>query len=394
MAANESRYRAFLDARAREGLRRSLLTVAARDARVIGAEGRSYINFASNDYLGLRFNQTLIARAVEWAETYGVGSGASRLVTGNLDLFAPLEAKVASLKGKPASLVMASGFQTNAAVLQALFDQTVLGAEPLVFADRLNHASMHFGCQAAGVRQLRYRHCDATHLAELLSQYQGDERPRFILTESVFSMDGDVAPLAEIARLAREHDACLVVDDAHATGILGRGGSGLSGDADIVIGTFSKALGGFGGYVASTETMRDYLINRCGGVIYSTALPPPVLGAIDAALDLVPGMDAERAYVARLVERFRAGASAIGLDTGASTTQIVPVILGSPDSAIAMSGRLKRAGLWASAIRPPTVPVGTARLRVAFTAAHEESDIDRLLDVLTSEDARRPASAM
>ena len=262
---------------------------------IIGAEGRSYINFASNDYLALRFNQALIARAVEWAETYGVGSGASRLVTGNLDLFAPIEAKVAKLKGKPAALVMASGFQTNAAVLQALFDKAVLGAEPLVFADRLNHASMHFGCQAAGVRQLRYRHCDAAHLAELLSQYQGDERPRFILTESVFSMDGDVAPLADIARLAREHDACLIVDDAHATGILGRGGSGLSGDADIVIGTFSKALGSFGGYVACTETMRDYLINRCGGIIYSTALPPPVLGAIDAALDLVPGMDEERA---------------------------------------------------------------------------------------------------
>jgi 8-amino-7-oxononanoate synthase len=394
MAASESRYRAFLDARAREGLRRSLLTVAARDARIIGAEGRSYVNFASNDYLGLRFNQALIARAVEWAENYGVGSGASRLVTGNLDLFAPIEAKLATLKGKPAALVMASGFQTNAAVLQALFDQTVLGAESLVFADRLNHASMHFGCQAAGVRQLRYRHCDAAHLAELLSQYQGGERSRFILTESVFSMDGDVAPLEEIARLAREHDACLVVDDAHATGILGRAGSGLSADADIVIGTFSKALGGFGGYVASTETMRDYLINRCGGIIYSTALPPPLLGAIDAALDLVPGMDEERAHVARLAERFRAGAKAVGLDTGASTTQIVPVIMGSPEAAIGMSERLKRAGLWASAIRPPTVLAGTARLRVAFTAAHEDSDIDQLLDVLAKEDARRPASAM
>ena len=394
MAASESRYRDFLDARAREGLRRSLLTVAARNARIVGAEGRSYINFASNDYLGLRFNQALISRSIEWAETYGVGAGASRLVTGNLDLFAPIEAKLAKLKGKPASLVMASGFQTNAAVLQALFDRSVLGAEPLVFADRLNHASMHFGCQASGVRQLRYRHCDAAHLSELLSQYQGDDRPRFILTESVFSMDGDVAPLADIVRLAREHDACLIVDDAHATGILGRGGSGLSGDADIVIGTFSKALGGFGGYVASTETMRDYLVNRCGGVIYSTALPPPVLGAIEASLDLVPGMDGERAYVARLAERFRAGASAIGLDTGASTTQIVPVILRSPEAAIAMGERLKRAGLWASAIRPPTVPIGTARLRLAFTAAHEDPDIDRLLDVLAKEDARRPASAM
>jgi len=394
MTASESRYQAFLDARAREGLRRSLAAVAARDARIIGAEGRSYINFSSNDYLGLRFHQALIGRAIEWAETYGVGAGASRLVTGNLDLFAPIEAKVAHLKKKPASLVMASGFQTNAAVLQALLDRNVLGAEPLVFADRLNHASMHFGCQAAGVRQLRYRHCDVSHLGELLSQYQGDDRPKFILTESVFSMEGDVAPLSKIAALAREHEACLIVDDAHATGILGEGGSGLSGEADIVIGTFSKALGGFGGYVAATETVRDYLVNRCGGVIYSTALPPPVLGAIDAALDLVPFMDAERAHVANLAERFRAGASAIGLNTGASTTQIVPIVLGAPEAALAMSGRLRQAGLWATSIRPPTVPPGTARLRVAFTAAHQVTDIDRLLDALSTEHAPRRVRAM
>jgi 8-amino-7-oxononanoate synthase len=394
MTASERRYQAFLDARTHEGLRRSLLAVAARDARIIGAEGRSYVNFSSNDYLGLRFNETLIGRAMQWAETYGVGAGASRLVTGNLDLFAPIEAKVAHLKKKPASLVMASGFQTNAAVLQALLDRNVLDAEPLVFADRLNHASMHFGCQAAGIRQIRYRHCDASHLGELLSQYQGDDRPKFILTESVFSMDGDIAPLAAIARLAREHQACLIVDDAHATGILGEGGSGLSGEADIVIGTLSKALGSFGGFIAGTETVRDYLINRCSGVIYSTALPPPVLGAIDAALDLVPGLDAERTYVANLSERFRAGASAIGLYTGASTTQIVPVILGSPEAAIAMSGRLRQAGLWATSIMPPTVPPGTARLRLAFTAAHQESDIDRLLDALSTEHAPRRVRAM
>ncbi len=394
MVASESRYQAFLDSRAREGLRRSLLAVASRDARIIGAEGRSYINFSSNDYLGLRFHQALIGRAMQWAETYGVGSGASRLVTGNLDLFAPIEARVAQLKQKQAALVMASGFQTNAAVLQALLDRNVLDAEPLVFADRLNHASMHFGCQAAGVRQIRYRHCDASHLGELLSQYQGDGRPKFILTESVFSMDGDIAPLAAIARLAREQEACLIVDDAHATGILGEGGSGLSGEADIVIGTFSKALGSFGGYVASTETVRDYLVNRCGGVIYSTALPPPVLGAIDAALDLIPGMDAERDYVAKLAQRFRTGASAIGLNTGGSSTQIVPVILGSPEAALAMSGRLRQAGLWATSIRPPTVPPGTARLRLAFTAAHQESDIDRLLDALSTEHAPRQARAI
>ena len=370
MTASESSYQAFLDQRECEGLRRTLTEVSALVSSELRVGGRSYVNFSSNDYLALRFHPALIARAKRWADAYGVGSGASRLVTGNLDLFAPVEAKLARLKHKPAALVMASGFQTNAAVLQALLDRTVLGTEPLVFTDRLNHASMHFGCQAAGARQLRYRHCDAGHLGELLTQFQGDSRPRFILTESVFSMDGDMAPLADIAALAREHDACLIVDDAHATGILGEEGAGLAAEADIVIGTMSKAFGSFGGFVAASATVRDYLVNRCGGLIYSTALPPPVLGAIDAALDLVPGMEAERAQVASLAERFRTGANAAGLATGASTTQIVPVILGSAEAALATSRRLREAGLWVTSIRPPTVPAGTARLRLAFTAAH------------------------
>jgi 8-amino-7-oxononanoate synthase len=394
MVGSERRYRTFLEGRALEGLRRSLTGMAAPDAREIRVDGRSYLNFSSNDYLGLRFHPSLIARAMDWAEIHGVGAGASRLVTGNLESFDPIETKLARLKKKPACLVMASGFQTNAAVLQALLDRSVLGDEPLVFADRLNHASMHFGCRAAGVRQIRYRHRDAAHLAELLSQYQGDNRPRFILSESVFSMDGDVAPLAEVAALARAHEACLIVDDAHATGILGEGGAGLSGEADVVIGTLSKALGSFGGFVASSETVRDYLVNRCTGLIYSTALPPPVLGAIDAALDLLPGLDAARAHVAHLAERFRQGAAAAGLDTGASTTQIVPVILGSADAALAMSQRLREAGIWAASIRPPTVPAGAARLRLAFNAAHHDTDIDRLLDILSAKDAPRRARAI
>jgi 8-amino-7-oxononanoate synthase len=382
MVGSESSYQGFLEGLGRERLQRSLIDVEPVDARTIRVAGRDYVNLASNDYLGLRFHPALIERAVEWAGRYGAGSGASRLVTGNLEPFAGIEAKVAKLKGKPAALVMASGFQANAAVLAALFDKAVLGAEPLVFADRLNHASMHFGCKAAGVRELRYRHGDAAHLGELLTQYQDDSRPRFILTESVFSMDGDMAPLDDIARLARSHDACLIVDDAHATGILGEGGSGLSSGADIVIGTFSKALGSFGAYVACSATLRDYLINRCGGLIYSTALPPQVLGAIDAALDLIPAMDEDRTYVARLAGRFRTGARALGYDTGGSATQIVPLIAGAPEAAIALSDRLRERGFWATAIRPPTVPAGTARVRLAFTRAQLESDIHLLLEAL------------
>jgi 8-amino-7-oxononanoate synthase len=391
MTGSESRYEAFVEARVREGLRRALLPVAAPDARTIRVGGQAYLNLASNDYLALRFHPALVERAKAWAEAYGVGAGASRLVTGNLDVFTALEAKIAALKGKEAALIMASGFQANAAVLQALLDRSVLVAEPLIFSDRLNHASLHFGCAAAGAKELRYRHGDAVHLGELLSQYQDDSRPKFILTESVFSMDGDVAPLTEIGRLARAHAAYLVIDDAHATGILGAGGAGLSAEADLAIGTFSKALGGFGAYVACKHTMRDYLINRCSGLIYSTALPPPVLGAIDASLDLLPSLEAERAHVADLAERFRLGAQALGYATGASTTQIVPLIVGSAPAALALSERLREAGFFATAIRPPTVPAGTVRLRLAFTAAHAAADIDALLNAL--DDQALPRSA-
>lgn len=382
MGKSESRYRDWLEARESEGLRRALHGVAREGAAVIAVDGVSYVNFAGNDYLGLSAHPALIERAREWAERYGAGSAASRLVTGNLEPFTRIEEKVAALKGSEAALVMASGFQANAAVLQALLDRSVLGAEPLVFADRLNHASMHFGCQAAGVRQQRYRHCDAGHLETLLEKHRGDDRPKFILTESVFSMDGDVAPMNAILALARAHDAFVVCDDAHATGVLGEGGKGLSAGADLVIGTFSKALGGFGAYAACSAALREYLVNRCTGLIYSTALPPPVLGAIDAALDLLPELDAERTRVAGLAERFRREAGALGYDTGASTTQIVPLIVGEAEAALGLSARLAEAGLWATAIRPPTVPRGTARLRLAFSAAHGDADLDALLGTL------------
>jgi len=391
MPGSERSYGAYLEARDRDGLRRDLAQVEARDARTISIGGKTFINFASNDYLALRFHPLLIERARAWAMQHGVGSGASRLVTGNLDLFGGLESKVAALKRKPAALIMASGFQANASILQSLFDRSVLGAEPLVFSDRLNHASIHFGCAASGVREIRYRHCDPIHLDAVLRRHRGDKRPKFIVTESVFSMDGDVAPFAEIGRLAGEHSALLIVDDAHATGILGEGGRGLSGEADLVIGTFSKALGAFGAYVACSTTLREYLINQCAGLIYSTALPPPVLGAIDAALNLLTSLDAEREHVADLAERFRHGARALGYVTGASATHIVPLVAGTNHAALTLSERLRNAGYFATAIRPPTVPGGSARLRLAFTAAHSKDDVDGLLRALEAPALRHSA---
>jgi len=368
-------------------LRRELTAVSARDARTLETSGRTYVNFASNDYLALRFHEALIARAKDWAETYGTGSGASRLVTGNLDLFGRLEAKVAALKNKPAALVMASGFQANAAVLQALLDKTVLGAEPLVFADRLNHASMHFGCKAAGIRQLRYRHGDVAHLAELLTQYQTDNRLKFILTESVFSMDGDRAPIAEIARLASSHDAMLIVDDAHATGILGEGGRGLSDGADMVIGTFSKALGSFGAYVACSETMRDYLVNRCRPFIYATA-PSPLVAAIVRAALLICRFDAaRRARLDKLVAHAgRQLESRCGI--APSGSQIQPVILGADDRAVRLAAAMQARGFDIRAVRPPTVAEGTARLRLSLTLNVDEACVNAMTAALAEELAR------
>ncbi|MEM7191245.1 MAG: 8-amino-7-oxononanoate synthase, partial [Pseudomonadota bacterium] len=384
MDRSESRYDAFLAKLGQEHLRRDLTEVEGVSARTLELGGARYVNLSSNDYLGLRFDEALIGRACDWARRYGAGSGASRLVTGNLALFAALEGKIACLKKMPQSLVMASGFQANAGILKALLDPAVVGGDPLVFADRLNHASMHFGVQAAGVRQVRYRHLDVDHLAELLRKYAASNEPKFILTESVFSMDGDIAPISKIAELARAHNAMLVVDDAHATGILGEGGCGLSEGADLVVGTFSKALGGFGAYVACSKTMRDYLINRCSALIYSTALPPQVLGACDAALDALPSMDGARAHVAHLASSFRDRAAKLGFDTGSSSTQIVPVIMGEAEGALLMSEHLRSAGFWATAIRPPTVPRGAARVRCVFTAAHTQDDVDALLAALSA----------
>ncbi|MEM8743648.1 MAG: 8-amino-7-oxononanoate synthase [Pseudomonadota bacterium] len=389
MDASESRYRDWLEARRRSGLTRGLVHARPHAPGAVTFGGRKYVNFSGNDYLGLSRHQLLIERAKEWAQEYGAGAGASRLVTGNLDLFDGIESKIAAFKQMPAALVMASGFQTNAAVLQALLDKQVLGAEPIVFADRLNHASMHFGCQAAGVRQQRYRHCDLQHLEGLLEKHENDERPKFVLTESVFSMDGDVAQMDQLAALAKAHGATLICDDAHATGVLGEGGKGLSDGADIVIGTFSKAMGSYGAYVACSETVRDYLINRCSGLIYSTALPPAVLGAIDASLDLIGDLDNARARVGKFAANFRARAGKAGYDTGASQTQIVPLIVGEADAALELSRELQDAGFWATAIRPPTVPKGTARLRLAFSAAHREVDVDGLLDMLAARTKQR-----
>ena len=382
----ESVYRTFLQDCHEKNLRRHLKVIEPETAGKIKVDGKIYLNFASNDYLGLKHHPKLIEESANWAQKYGSGSGASRLVTGNYPLFKEVEAKIAKLKGTEAALILASGYQANGAVLQALFDKTILKQSPVVVSDRLNHASMHFGCAAANVRQKRFRHLDAGHALELLNNPVNAKDPKFLLTETVFSMDGDIAPMTELLLAARQTKAMLIADDAHGFGVLGEGGKGLATGADLTIGTFSKALGSFGAYIAGSQTMIDYLTQRCGGLIYSTALPPATLGAINAGLDLLLSLDEERQRVANHAKRFREEVASLrkerGWSTGQSETQIVPLIIGEAKQALDLSDKLKGQGFWVTAIRPPTVPEGTARLRFAFTSSHTDEDIDQLIKVL------------
>ena len=348
-------------------------------ARIIRGE-RRLVNFSSNDYLDLAHHPLLIRRAVEWTERWGAGSGASRLVTGTLEAYQAVEEKLARLKGTEAALIFNSGYQANAAVLPALLDKGMIGGEPKIFTDRLIHASLHHGCAAE--RQIRFRHNDPDHLDSLLKKHAGAKSRPFIITESVFSMDGDRADLAALCDLADRHGAFLYVDEAHATGVLGPKGMGLSGHVpgriDLVMGTFSKAMGCFGAYVACSAPMRDYLVNRSAGFIYSTALPPGVMGAMDAGLDLVPGMDAERMHLHAHAEVLRRALERAGISAAGSSTQIVPAVIGGTQAALAASRLLEEHGILGIAIRPPTVAEGTSRLRFAMTSAHSDEDIAAL----------------
>jgi 8-amino-7-oxononanoate synthase len=373
-------FAAELNRLAEAGLRRSTAAVTPAGPGAVRRDGRTLLNFSSNDYLGLARHPALAARAAEYAARLGTGATASRLVCGTLEAHAAIEARLAALKGQEAAMLLASGWQANAAVLGALL--RFAGPAALVFSDELNHSSLVQGVRLGGAKPIRFRHNDMAHLAELLQAHAGAAGPRFIVTESVFSMDGDRADIATLRSLAAAHAAFLYIDEAHATGVLGVGGMGLCAHQpgiDLVMGTFSKALGSFGAYVAGSRVLIDFLQNACAGFIYTTAPPPPVLGAIDAALDLIPGMDAERTYLAAQADRVRAAFGGIGIDTGASSTQILPALAGRAEAAMALAASLRERGVLAVAIRPPTVPQGTSRIRFALSAAHGEAAIDALI---------------
>ncbi len=343
-------------------------------------EGKKLINFCSNDYLGLCSHPKVIERSVEFTKKYGAGSGASRLVSGSLNIHQELEQKLARTFGAEAALVFNSGFQANTTLLSTLADR-----HSLIIMDKKCHNSLIQGAILSRAVMKRYNHNDLSDLEELLNENQEKGFNRiWVVTETIFSMDGDRSDLSEIASLCSKYGALLYSDDAHAMGVLGEIGLGLNygmAGVDLSLGTFGKAFGGFGAFVACSSEMKDYLINFCPGFIYTTALPPSVIGAIDAALELIPQLETERALLMAYVFKVKEELIQMGYDPGKSESQIIPVIIGSEKETLELSEFLEESGIFASAIRPPTIEEGASRIRLTITAHHSEVDINKLIDV-------------
>lgn len=361
--------------------RRRRVLESAQGARVV-IDGRELLNFCSNDYLGLAADPRLTAALQDAAARFGVGSGASHLVCGHSSQHHALEEELAEFTGRARVLLFSTGYMANTGIVQAL-----AGKGDAVFEDDLNHASLIDGGRLARAEYLRYRHGDVADLKEKL-RHSNAER-KLVVSDGVFSMDGDLAPLPELARVAREHDAWLMVDDAHGFGVLGENGGGvaeefgLDGAAlPVLVGTLGKAFGTFGAFVAGSDTLIDYLVNSARSYIFTTALPPALAAATRASLRIVSGEPERRAHLRALIAHFRREAALLELDLMASTVPIQPVVLGGNARALAWSAALQERGLLVGAIRPPTVPAGTARLRITFTATHTRDDVDRLLEAL------------
>jgi glycine C-acetyltransferase/8-amino-7-oxononanoate synthase len=358
------------------GLHRRLRIVESPQGPQVLLDGRAVMLLCSNDYLGLADNAQVRCASSDAAMKWGAGAGASRLVSGTMTVHGELERRLAEFKGKPSALLFGSGYLANAGVVSAL-----AGRGEVVFSDELNHASIIDGCRLSRAETFVYRHGDVEHLAWGLRG--AGERAALIVTDGVFSMDGDLAPLPELAELARRGGCRLMVDEAHATGALGPAGrgsvaaAGLSGEVDVVIGTLGKALGSYGAYACADRETTEYLLNTARSFIFSTAPPPPAAAAALAALEV---LEAQPGRVERLTANaatLRGALSAQGLAAGESETQIVPLTVGDAGLAMELSERLLERGVFAQGIRPPTVPEGSSRLRFTVMSTHRRQELER-----------------
>ena len=360
------------------GLLRTLEPLAGPQGPVIRLGGRSLLNFSSNDYLGLAADPRVAAAFAEALRRWGVGAGASRLVVGDTDAHRRLEARLARFEGTEAALLFNGGYPANVGIVSAL-----VGRGDLVVSDALNHASLVDGCRLSRAEVMVTPHAQPEAVAQALATRSA--RRKLVVTDAVFSMDGDRAPLRALAEVCRKADAALLVDEAHATGVIGRRGAGLCEltgvEPDVRTGTLGKALGVFGAYAAGSRRVMDLLVNRARSVVFSTTLPPALCEAATVAVDLLEHDPELRPRLLRNVERFVAGVRTLGFSAQPSSA-IVPLVVGTPERALAASAFLREREILAKAIRPPTVPEGTSRLRFALSAAHTEAQVDRALEAL------------
>lgn len=377
MSSLDSFANAKLSALAAAHRRRTLVKSSREDGIWIVRGGRRLISFSCNDYLNLTHHPAVKAAAIAAIEKYGTGAGASRLVTGNHPLLNVLEERLAKLKGAQAACVFGSGYLANAGIIPSL-----VGEGDVLLLDEFTHSCLWAGAQLSRAKVLTFRHNDMAHARDLLSQHRAQHEHALIVTDGVFSMDGDLAPLHELSALGARYDAWLMSDDAHGLGVLGEGrGSGFADGRkariDLQMGTLSKALGSYGGYLCASRAVIDLIKTRARTLVYSTGLPPASVAAAIAALDVI---EANPGLAARPVEKARRFTQA--LDLPLAQSPIVPLVLGEETVALEASQMLEKAGFLVTAIRPPTVPVGTARLRFAFTAGHPDAEIAQLAQVV------------
>ena len=370
-----------LDEITRQGLYRSRRVIDSPQGIHLQIDGKTIVNFCSNDYLGLANHPDVINAFKAGADRYGVGSGSAHLICGHSAAHHALEDELAAFTGRDRALLFSTGYMANIGAVSALLERG-----DAVFEDRLNHASLLDGGLLSGARFKRYAHADAADLEAKLDQALGN---KLIVTDGVFSMDGDFAPLDELAMVAKKHKAWLMVDDAHGLGVIGEHGGGIlehfalsQDDVPVLMGTLGKGLGTFGAFVAGSEVLIETLIQKARTYIYTTAMPAAVAEATRASLKIVIEQNWRRDKLKQLSERFRRGAEQLGLTLMASSSAIQPVLIGDSQTAVDISIALLNAGFLVSAIRPPTVPQGSARLRVTFSALHERQHVDRLLDAL------------
>ncbi len=370
-----------LDERAAQGLLRGRRTLDTPQSPHITVDGKPYLAFCSNDYLGLASHPQLIAALQQGTQQWGVGSGAAHLVSGHFTPHHQLELQLAAFVGKPAALLFSTGYMANLGVVQAL-----AGKGDTVFADKLNHASLNDAMLLSRADVKRYRHGDMAQLANLLEQTRSGRK--LVITDAVFSMDGDIAPLKELLALCEQHDAWLYVDDAHGFGVLGTQGRGslahfgISSPRIVYMATLGKAAGVSGAFVAAEQVVINTLVNHAHSYVYTTATPPALSVALAQSLQLIAQGDERRAHLHKLVTQLRNGLSDLPWQLMPSDTAIQPLLIGDNQQALKLSEGLRSCGIWVAAIRPPTVPQGTARLRITLSASHTGSDVERLIGAL------------